>query len=301
MNTSQNSRSNLYIIDGNSYIYRAFYAIRGLSTSSGLPTNAVFGFANMLLKVIKDKSPDLLAIVFDPKGPTRRHGEYKEYKAHRPPMPKDLVPQIPYIHKLVEAFRIPVFVIDGQEADDVIATLARQAEARGMDITIVTGDKDILQLVGPHIKVYDTLKEKVYGPADVEERFSVPPDRVVEIMGLMGDAADNIPGVPGIGEKTAQLLIKQYTTIDNLLAHTHEITKPKLKQSLIENADLARLSRELAILHSDVPIEINYDDLKLKAPDNPALLKIFRELEFTALLKYVTQEPEPNVDYRHGA
>lgn len=298
MSTSENSKNNLYIIDGNSYIYRAFYAIRGLSTSAGLPTNAVFGFANMLLKVIKDKAPDLLAIVFDPKGPTRRHGEYKEYKAHRPPMPKDLVPQIPYIHKLVEAFRIPVFVIEGQEADDVIATLARKAESRGMDITIVTGDKDILQLVGPHIEVYDTLKEKVYEPRDVEERFSVPPDRVVEIMGLMGDAADNIPGVPGIGEKTAQVLIKQYLTIDNLLAHTHEITKPKLKQSLIEYADLARLSRELAILHTDVPIEINYGDLKLKAPDSPALLKIFKELEFTALLKHVIQEPEPDVDYR---
>jgi DNA polymerase-1 len=298
MSAGENLKNNLYIIDGNSYIYRAFYAVRGLSTSAGLPTNAVFGFANMLLKVIKDKAPDLLAIVFDPKGPTRRHGEYKEYKSHRPPMPKDLVPQIPYIHKLVEAFRIPVFVIDGQEADDVIATLARQAEPRGMDITIVTGDKDILQLVGPHIKVYDTLREKVYGPRDVEERFSVPPDRVVEIMGLMGDASDNIPGVPGIGEKTAQALIRQYKTIDNLLAHTHELTRPKLKQALIEYADLARLSRELAILHTDVPLELNYDDLKLKAPDSPALLKIFKELEFTALLKHVIQEPGPDVDYR---
>ncbi len=298
MSTEGNSKNNFYIIDGNSYIYRAFYAIRGLSTSTGLPSNAVFGFANMLLKVIKDKSPDLLAIVFDPKGPTRRHSEYKEYKAHRPPMPRDLIPQIPYIHKLVEAFRIPVFVIEGQEADDVIATLARHAESHGMDITIVTGDKDLLQLVGPRIKVYDTLKDKVYEPVDVEERFSVPPDRVVEIMGLMGDASDNIPGVPGIGEKTAQVLIKQYKTIDNLLAHTHEIAKPKLRQSLIEYADLARLSRELALLHADVPVEINYDDLKLKAPDGPALLRILKELEFTALLKYVIQEPEQEVDYR---
>jgi DNA polymerase-1 len=298
MSASENAKNNFYIIDGNSYIYRAFYAIRGLSTSTGLPTNAVFGFANMLLKVIKDKAPSRLAIVFDPKGPTRRHGEYKEYKAHRPPMPRDLIPQIPYIHKLVAAFRIPVFVIEGQEADDVIATLARNAESRGMDITIVTGDKDLLQLVGSQIKVYDTLKEKFYRPEDVEERFSVPPDRVVEIMGLMGDASDNIPGVPGIGEKTAKVLINQYRTIDNLLAHTHEVTKPKLRQSLMEYADLARLSRELAILHSDVPIDINYDDLKLKAPDAPALLRILRELEFTAMLKYVVQEPEQDVDYR---
>jgi DNA polymerase-1 len=297
MNTGEKSNTDFYIIDGNSYIYRAFYAIRGLSTSSGMPTNAVFGFANMLLKVIKDKAPALLAIVFDPKGPTRRHGEYREYKAHRPPMPRDLIPQIPYIHKLVAAFRIPVFVIEGQEADDVIATLARSAESRGMDITIVTGDKDLLQLVGPRIKVYDTLKDKFYGTSNVEERFSVPPDRVVEIMGLMGDSSDNIPGVPGIGEKTAQTLIKQYGTIDNLLTHAHEISKPKLKQSLIEYADLARLSRELAILHADVPIEINYDDLKLTSPDGPALLALLKELEFTALLKYVIQEPEQNVDY----
>jgi DNA polymerase-1 len=287
----------LYLIDGNSYVYRAFYAIRGLTTSSGLPTNAVFGFVNMLLKVIKDKSPDLLAIAFDPKGPTRRHIEYKEYKAHRPPMPKDLIPQIPFIHKLVEAFRIPVFMIEGQEADDVIATLARKAETDGMHVTIVTGDKDILQLVGPHIRVYDTLKEKVYGPKDVEERYGVPPDRMVEIMGLMGDAADNIPGIPGIGEKTAQALIKQYGTIDNLLAHRHEISKPKLKQSLIEHGDLARLSRNLAILHDDLPVEVKRDDLRRKEPDSSALLGILKELEFTTLLKYVTREPETSAHY----
>ena len=182
---SRPHKPSLYSIDGNSYIYRAFYAIRNLSTSSGLPTNAVFGFANMLLKVIKEKSPDMVAIAFDPKGPTRRHTEFRDYKAHRPPMPRDLVPQIPYIHKLVEAFRIPVFIQEGQEADDVIATLARRAESAGIEVTVVTGDKDLLQLVGPSIKVYDTLKEKVYEPKDVEERFSVPPERVIEIMGLM--------------------------------------------------------------------------------------------------------------------
>ncbi len=288
----------LYIIDGNSYIYRAFYAIRGLTNSSGLPTNAVFGFANMLLKVIKEKSPDLLAIVFDPKGPTRRHQEFKEYKAHRPPMPRDLVPQVPYIHKLVEAFRIPVFVQEGQEADDVIATLARKAESDGMNITIVTGDKDILQLIGPSISVYDTLKEKVYGPADVEERFGVPPDRVIEVMGLMGDASDNIPGVPGIGEKTARALIQEYGTIENLLANADGIKKPKLQKSLREFAHLARLSRDLAVLRYDVPLEIDYQKLKVQPPDNAVLLGLLKELEFTTLLKYVTQEHEEKTDYQ---
>ncbi|HUI45533.1 MAG TPA: DNA polymerase I [Nitrospirota bacterium] len=296
-NIPDNRTNILYIIDGNSYIYRAFYAVRGLSTSSGLPTNAVFGFANMLLKVVREKKPGLLAIVFDPKGPTRRHQEFKDYKAHRPPMPRDLVPQIPYIHRLVEAFRIPVFIQEGQEADDVIATLARKAEARGMDITIVTGDKDILQLIGPHIRVYDTLKEKVYESKDVEERFGVPPDRVVEIMGLMGDASDNIPGVPGIGEKTAQALIKEYGTIEKLLANAETIKRSKLRESLRQFGHLALLSRELALLRTDVPLDVDYERLKMKLPDSAALLGILKELEFTALLKYVAREPEQKAEY----
>jgi DNA polymerase-1 len=296
--TLDNKEIQFYIIDGNSYIYRAFYAVRGLTNSSGLPTNAVFGFANMLLKVIKEKAPDLLAIVFDPKGPTRRHLEFKEYKAHRPPMPKDLVPQVPYIHKLVKAFRIPVFIQEGQEADDVIATLARRAESRGLAVTIVTGDKDLLQLVGPRIRVYDTLKEKIYEPKDVEERFGVPPDRVIEIMGLMGDASDNIPGVPGIGEKTARTLIREYGTIENLLARSNEITKPKLRQSLSEFAHLARLSRELAVLRADLPLEVDHDELKRKEPDDAALLGLLKELEFTTLLKFVSRAPEREAEYR---
>jgi DNA polymerase-1 len=279
------------IIDGNSYIYRAFYAVRGLATSSGLPTNAVFGFANMLMKVVKDKRPDLLAVAFDPKGPTRRHVEFRDYKAHRPPMPKDLVPQIPFIHRLVQAFRIPVFIQEGQEADDVIATLARLGAEAGMEIIIVTGDKDILQLVRPHVSVYDSLKERTYGAGEVEERFGVPPERVVEIMGLMGDATDNIPGIPGIGEKTAQALIKEYGTIENLLARAHEIKRPKLRQSLLEQGDLARLSRELAILRTDLPLKIDADALAVREPDSPALLEIFRELEFHSLLRYVSLEP----------
>ncbi len=300
VNSIQNSnhRPVLYVIDGNSYIYRAFYAVRGLTNSSGLPTNAVFGFANMLLKIIKEKKPDLLAVVFDPKGPTRRHLEYEQYKAHRPPMPRELVPQIPYIHKLVEAFRIPVFTVEGQEADDVIATIARKAETDDIDITVVTGDKDILQLVGPHIRVYDTLKEKVYEPRDVEERFGVQPDRVVEIMGLMGDASDNIPGVPGIGEKTARTLIQEYGTIENLLAHVQDIKKPKLRQALTESGHLARLSRELAVLRADVPLDLDLDALVVKQPDDAALLWLLKELEFMALLKYVTQKPAQDAEFR---
>ncbi len=293
----EKTENRLYIIDGNSYIYRAFYAIRGLSTTSGLPTNAVFGFANMLLKIIKEKSPELLAVAFDPKGPTRRHIEFKDYKAQRPPMPRDLVPQVPYIHRLVSAFRIPVFTIEGQEADDVIATLAARARERGIEVTIVTGDKDIMQLVETGITVYDTLKERVYGPKEVEERFGVPPKKMVEIMGLMGDASDNIPGVPGIGEKTAQALIKQYGSIEAILAHAKEITKPRLRQSLIEHAELARKSRELARLKTDLPISIDFEALKRREPDAAELMSIFRELEFTSLLKLVTPGPQAEAEY----
>jgi DNA polymerase-1 len=295
---NEHASRRLFIIDGNSYIYRAYYAVRRLSTSSGFPTNAVFGFATMLMKVVKDLAPDYLAIAFDPKGPTRRHIEFKEYKAHRPPMPRDLVPQIPFIHRLVEAFRIPYFVEEGQEADDVIATLSTIALSRGMDVVIVSGDKDLLQLVGPGISVYDSLKERTYGPKEVEERFAVPPNRVVEIMGLMGDASDNIPGVPGIGEKTAQTLIKEYGTIEHLLERTQEIARPKLRQSLIDNAGLARLSRDLARLHADVPLQVDFDRLALAEPDAPALLAILRELEFSSLLKYVTSDSTGGADYR---
>ena len=213
-------------------------------------------------------------------------------------MPRDLVPQIPYIHKLVEAFRIPVFIRDGQEADDVIATLTRKGVEAGLSVTIVTGDKDILQLIRPGVAVYDSLKEVTYGPEEVVERFGVPADRVVEVMGLMGDASDNIPGVPGIGEKTAQALIREHGTIENVLANAHRITRPKLKQSLLENADLARLSRDLAVLHTDVPLDIDLEQLAVKPPDDQALLAIFRELELTSLLKHVTPSSASDAVYR---
>lgn len=292
------ARKTIYVIDGNSYIYRAFYAIRGLTTSSGLPCNAVLGFANMLFKVLRERNPDHIAIAFDPKGPTRRHREYEAYKAQRPPMPKDLVPQIPYIHRLVEALRIPVFIQEGQEADDVIASIALQARTRDIDVCIITGDKDILQLVRPGITVYDSLKDKTFGPAEVEERFGVPPDRIVDVMGLMGDAADNIPGVPGIGEKTAQALIRQYGSLENVLARASEITKPKLRQTLLEQGARARLSFDLARLHTDLPIQLDLEALRPKEPDNPALLALLRELEFTSLLKHVAAGQTVHAEYR---
>src|SRR3990172_318470 len=171
----------LYLIDGNSYIYRAFYAIRGLSTSKGFPTNAAYGFTNMLMKVVDEKKPDYLAVCFDPKGKTARHAVYADYKATRPAMPEGLVPQIPYIHRLVRAFNIPGLLMEGIEADDVIAAVARKAAKEGFDVTLVTGDKDLFQLIGEGVRVYDTMRDEVYGPDECVRKFGVPPERIPDL------------------------------------------------------------------------------------------------------------------------
>lgn len=275
----------LYLIDGSSYIYRAYFAIRGLSTSKGLPTNAIYGFTNMLIKILKEKAPQFLAIAFDPKGPTKRHEAYEAYKAQRPAMPDALSVQIPYIHRIVEVFRIPILLKGGYEADDVIGTVARKGERDGYEVIIVTGDKDMLQLVTPRIRVYDPMKDRLYGEPEVIERFGVPPSRIVEIMALMGDSIDNIPGVSGIGEKTAKDLISTFGTVENLLGHLDEIKKPKLRSLLEEQADNARLSRELALIHTELPVEISYNDLRLSEPDYQKMTELFRELEFSSLLR----------------
>src|SRR4030065_2538929 len=210
------NRPKLFLIDGSSYIYRAFYAIRHLSNSKGLPTNAAFGFPEILLKVLKDHRPDYLAVIFDSKAPTFRTEVYKEYKANRPAMPEGLTPQIPYIKKIIEGYRIALMEMEGYEADDLIGTLAKKLEPE-VDVVIITGDKDILQLVSDRIQVYDTMKEKKFGVEEVIQRFGVRPEQVVEVMGLAGDTIDNIPGVPGIGEKTAAELIKTFGSLQNSL------------------------------------------------------------------------------------
>ncbi|MFY9271173.1 MAG: DNA polymerase I [Candidatus Manganitrophaceae bacterium] len=277
-----------YIIDGSSYFYRAYFAIRELSTSTGLPTNAVYGFTQMLLKIIKDKKPDYLAIAFDSKGPTFRHTAYQDYKIHRPEMPSPLAAQIPYIHRMVEAFRIPVIIGDGYEADDLIGTLARKGETKGFKVIVVTGDKDMFQLVSPGISVYDTMKEKHYTEKEILEKFGTTPAQVVEIMGLMGDSVDNIPGVSGIGEKTAVQLIQQFGTIGNLLAHLDQVKKPKLRERLSAEAETARLSRSLALIDTDCPIDFDPERFRMEPPDFEKLIPLCNELEFSNLLKGLT-------------
>ena len=281
----------MYLIDGSSFIYRAYFAIRGLSNSRGLPTNAVYGFINMLLKILNEKKPHLISIAFDPKGPTKRHEVFEAYKAQRPKMPDALSVQIPYIHRVVGAFNIPVIILEGYEADDVIGTVSKKGEADGYEVIIVTGDKDMFQLITPHVRIYDPMKDRFYGEADVVERFGVGPSSVAEVMGLMGDSIDNIPGVTGIGEKTAKELISVFGTIENLLVHLDEVKKPKLRSLLKEQGEIARLSRELALINTDLPVHIDYEDFKLTPPDNNKIIEIFRELEFSSLLKHFTPVP----------
>ncbi|MBA5867904.1 MAG: DNA polymerase I [Nitrospira sp. CR1.3] len=275
----------LYLIDGSAYIYRAFFALPPLNNSKGFQTNAVYGFTTTLMKIVREHKPDGLAVAFDEKGPTLRHEEFKAYKAQRPPMPEGMQAQIPYIHRLVEAFAIPAIKHAGYEADDLIGTLARQAEQAGYDVVIVTGDKDMFQLLTPHIRIYDPVKNKWSGEAECRERFGVEPARVVEVMGLMGDSTDNIPGVKGIGEKTATKLIAQFGTIEELLRRVEEVTPPRTKAMLIEQAENARLSRRLATIQIDSPVRFDPAIYRVQPPHADRLVELFRELEFTTLLK----------------
>lgn len=290
------SRPTLYLIDGSAYIYRAFFALPPLNNSKGFQTNAVYGFTTMLLKVIREHRPDGLAVVFDEKGPTQRHEEFKAYKAQRPPMPDAMSAQVPYIHRVVEALAIPAIRLAGLEADDIIGTLAHKAEQVGYDVVIVTSDKDMFQLLTPHVRIYDPVKDKWVGEAECRERFGVEPARVVEIMGLMGDAVDNIPGVKGIGEKTATKLVAQFGTIEDLLRRVDEVTPPRMKAMLIEQAENARLSRRLATIQTDCPVDFDAAALRVKSPHEEQLAALLRELEFTTLLKSMQPTaPQPAI------
>jgi DNA polymerase-1 len=291
-------RSRLFLIDGSSYIFRAFYAIHHLSNSKGLPTNAVYGFTQMLLKVLKEHQPGYLVMTFDSKAPTFRSEVYKEYKANRPAMPEGLIPQIPYIKKIMEAYCIATLEVDGYEADDIIGTIAKGVEEE-VDVVIITGDKDMLQLVNDRIEVYDSMKDKRFGVEEVIQRFGVRPDQVIEVMGLAGDAIDNIPGVPGIGEKTAIELIKTFGSIENLLAHLDRVPKKKLRENLETYGGQARLSRQLATIHTDVPIQYDLKNFTLPPPDLKRLREIFKELEFNKLLKDLPEKrPVQETEYR---
>ena len=288
----------LYLIDGSSYIYRAYFAIRHLSNSKGFATNAVLGFINMLLKVVREHAPDHLAVVFDAKGPTFRKELYPEYKANRTAMPEDLVPQIPYIKEVVRAFNMPAIEKAGFEADDIIATLAKKFAAEGLEITVVTGDKDLMQIVSDRIRLLDTMKDKVSGLEEVAERFGGTPDKVIEVQALAGDSSDNIPGVPGIGEKTAVKLIREFGTVENLLERSAEV-KGKMGEKLREFAEQARLSKQLVTLVDDLSLDLDYSSFALSEPNREALTALFKELEFHKLIQeFSTESRADGAGYR---
>jgi DNA polymerase-1 len=282
----------VFLVDGSSYIFRAYHALPPLNRKSdGLQVNAVLGFCNMLWKLMRDMPaddrPTHLAIVFDKSEITFRNKLYPAYKAQRPPAPDDLIPQFALIREAVRAFELPCLEQAGFEADDLIATYAREASARGATTTIVSSDKDLMQLVTDDVVMYDTMKDRRIGTAEVIEKFGVPPDKVVEVQALAGDSVDNVPGVPGIGVKTAAQLISEYGDLETLLARAGEIKQPKRRETLIDNADKARISRQLVQLDDRVPLDVPLDDLAVHEPDARRLIAFLKAMEFSTLTRRV--------------
>lgn len=284
MDQAKTKPEHVYLIDGSGFIFRAFHALPPMTRPDGTPVNAVYGFANMLLKLLDDTDADHIAVIFDAARKTFRSKIYPEYKAQRPPPPDDLIPQFDIINELVEAFNVPAVKMEGFEADDLIATYARQAREQGADVTIVSSDKDLMQLVTDKVLMVDTMKNRKTGPDGVVEKFGVGPDKVVEVQALAGDSVDNVPGVPGIGVKTAALLINEYGDLDTLLDRAEEIKQPKRRQNLIEFADLARISRELVRLRDDVPVERPLDSFATQAQEPETLLPFLREQGFKSIV-----------------
>src|SRR6476469_6545957 len=285
----------VFLVDGSGYIFRAYHALPPLNRKSdGLQVNAVLGFCNMLWKLLRDMKPEErpthLAVIFDKSERTFRNELYKDYKAHRPDAPDDLIPQFPLIREAVRAFDIPCLEMLGFEADDLIATYARQACEVEADVTIVSSDKDVMQLVNDCVVMYDTMKDKKIGITEVFEKFGVTPDKVIEVQALIGDSTDNVPGVPGIGVKTAAQLIGEYGDLETLLARAGEIKQDKRRQSLIENAELARVSKRLVTLDSNVPLNVPADELAVHEPDYKRLIAFLKAMEFTTITKRICEK-----------
>ncbi len=281
----------LYLIDGSAYIFRAFFALPPMTRSDGTPTNAVMGFSSMILNLIEQTDADYVAVIFDAKRENFRNEIYPDYKGHRPDAPEELRPQFSLIRDATEAFNLPCLEMEGYEADDLIATYAKQAVAKGSKVTIVSSDKDLMQLVQDGIEMWDPMKNTAIHYDQVVEKFGVPPDKVVDVQALAGDSTDNVPGVPGIGIKTAAQLIVDYGDLDTLLERAGEIKQPKRRENLIEHADLARISRELVRLKQDVPVEVPLEELKRRPLDNDRLLDFLKLMEFKRLIsRFQTEE-----------
>ena len=289
----------LFLIDGSNNVYRSYFAIRGLTNSSGLATNAVYGFTQTLRKLLKDHDPDCIAVAFDIGSAKSRHEAYEDYKKDRRPMPDDLAVQLPFVNEVLEGFHIPVIGVEDWEADDLIGSLACHARDRGYDVVIATSDKDFFQLVGEGISFYHTGREVLYDAKGVEEAFGLPPEKVVDVMSIWGDAIDNIPGVPGIGEKGAKSLIAEFGSLEGVYENLDKV-KPAQRKKLEEHREKAFLSRDLARIKCDLAVDdIDFESLKRREPDRPKLHDVFSRLEFASLMQeYLPEAPPVAKDYR---
>jgi DNA polymerase I len=286
----------VYLVDGSGQFHRAFHAIRGLATSRGLPTNATYGFTTMLRKLLEDERPEHVVVLFDPPGKTLRHQEYAEYKANRPKMDEDLAVQLPWIRRVCEALRMPVVEVPGYEADDTIATLAAQAVAQGLKVVVVSADKDLLQLVTEDVLVLNPGREGSgstrFDRRAVEEKWGVPPERIVDVLALVGDSVDNVPGVPGIGDKGARDLVREFGPVESVLEHADEVKRAAYREGLKGHREKALLSKRLVTLRTDAPVTLDLQAFRCQEPDRAAAHALFKELEFQALARAYAPEVE---------
>ena len=297
-NQEESNGKSVYLIDGSGYIYRAYHAIRGLSNSKGFPTNAVYGFTRMLMKLLEERSPQWIVMFFDAKGPTFRHDIFPDYKANRPPMPEDLVVQLPYIKKVTRGFNIETVELQGYEADDLIGTAARAAVQQGYEVVVVSADKDLKQLVSDDVIMLDPMKDKVFDVNAIRET-GIEPAQLVDVMGLSGDTSDNVPGVPGIGPKGATTLIQTFGNMETLYEQVDTITKKKQHENLVNYKEQAFLSKELVTIKIDVPLSFQLSDYNIKEPDAKVLSTLFAELEFRQLQAAFPREADlSNKTYR---
>lgn len=284
-------KKSLYLIDGHSYAFRAFHALSPLTTSSGQVVNAVYGFTRMLMRLLKERDPDYLAVTFDTPGPTFRHEAYEAYKAQREEAPETFREQLHLIKEVIDAFRIPTFEKEGYEADDILASLSKKAQSEGLEVFIISSDKDTFQLVSDDIKVIDPFKEFfIYDREKVKERFGVYPEALIEVMALMGDPIDNVPGVPGVGPKTASQLIKQFGSMDALFKNLDRVERPKLKEALAAHKEQAFLSKDLVKLDANMPLKVDFEECRYTGYDEERLVKLFETLEFRSLIKEIKQD-----------
>ncbi len=287
----------LLLVDASSSVFRAFFAIPALANAAGVPTNAALGFTTMLQKLLRESRPDYVVVVWDAPGPKRRKAMYADYKATREASPEALRAQFPWIRRIVDAYRLTALEHEGEEADDVIATLARSAERAGIAVEIASSDKDLMQLVSDHVTLVDTMRDRRFGPKEVEERFGVPPAQMLDLRALIGDSSDNIPGVAGIGEKGASQLLREHGSLDALLANPDAIAQKRAREALRAGVEMARLSRDLSRLREDLPVGFDPDAMARREPDVAALAALFRELEFKRLLDELgAPVPQPGAE-----